>query len=377
LDNRIGTGGGKGKKETATLHSDDPVRYILIMFDKIGTDSWCSSQHISHPNPEQCTPVSGAERYCPYTNGAIYLSEIALYGEEREDPTTNFIYTDAATGITLEAVTLLKEEINSCKVTKKALTAVQSNELIEMEMKAPYGLYDVEFFLSGGRKITDMSGRTVKVTIPWELGSAILSYYSMLDGILIPPAYASDETDTAWFTYIDGTFPSNVMVLFDDNGSQGADDSYGDDDSALDGTGLVLGRLYNETGRSIGFENLTLGSPPLSIYTDGDGSFMFENVPEGMHTLCLVQEDGTVFEASRQIPVAANSTVTLTLCFDGVTLGITDMYIEGTDEYGDYVGNMNTGDHICVILPLCTVLISASAAFVLKKKRLSVIIIKR
>jgi hypothetical protein len=80
LANRIGYGGGKDIVESADLTSSSSVRYILITFDKMGSDPWCTLDHQSHD--ANCIPATGAEAYCVYSNGAVYLSEIELIGLE-------------------------------------------------------------------------------------------------------------------------------------------------------------------------------------------------------------------------------------------------------------------------------------------------------
>lgn len=86
LENRVGTGGGTGKTLSAKLECETPVRYLLIVFDKLGSDPGHKNHSFTLPDGAQ--PIGDGSQYEGVTksggtpNGGWYLSGIELFGEE-------------------------------------------------------------------------------------------------------------------------------------------------------------------------------------------------------------------------------------------------------------------------------------------------------
>lgn len=192
LSNRIGFGGGTTGRVDINVATSTSVRYVMVVFDKLGTDNWCDQDHLSHT--AACVPVEGADKYCAYTNGAVHMTEVEIYGEEGEDPTSEVNYTDTKTDVTVNVLTYNNPAaVDSIRITTKALTDSQKKAVEGFAMFAPNGLYQIDFLDKDGNVITDMSGRQVTISVPFVNGDECLAYYTEEDGLVV----LDSEIDTA------------------------------------------------------------------------------------------------------------------------------------------------------------------------------------
>ena len=91
LSNCIGFGGGTGT-QSAELSSAEEIQYVLIMFDKLDTDNWCTNpDHYTWvgTHDEHCTVATGAQRFAGVSDGGIRLQEIELYAAAEEEAAVN------------------------------------------------------------------------------------------------------------------------------------------------------------------------------------------------------------------------------------------------------------------------------------------------
>jgi hypothetical protein len=241
LENRIGYGGSKDKAiNSISLSSKVSVRYILIMFEKMGSDSWCTDKCVGKDHTKDCTPVPGADRYVQWSNGAIYVTEIRMFGNEAEDPTTTKEYEDTSTGITISVISNGVTPIDEIKITKNELTDLQKADVRSYDLFAPNGLYHVEFFDVDGKRITDMNNRTITISIPLVYGDEVFAYYSEDEGVIVVDAEIDMDTNSMSYTFVDLFSGKILMLSMSDSETPGGSPNNDSPDTGVKNSLLVL-----------------------------------------------------------------------------------------------------------------------------------------
>lgn len=213
LNNRIGYGGGKTDHLSVEVSTTESVRYILFMFDRMGTDTWCTEKHVAATHPATCVPVEGAEKYCVYSDGGIFLTELEVYGTEGANPTQEFSAKDTATGLEIQVVTHDNDvAVEGYKLTKLELTPAQEKMVEELEVEAPNGLYHIDLLDAQGNVITDMSGRQMTLRKLVD-GEEYFAYYTPDTGIVIYDAPIDLETGYMTWIFEEGSAYFDILVL--------------------------------------------------------------------------------------------------------------------------------------------------------------------
>jgi len=172
MNNRIGHGGDDGEFVSSILDSKKSVRYILIVFNKQGTDP--GNLDDDGRSLRDQIDTTGALKGCTWADAGVYIGDISLYGKEGVDTTETLTYTDPDTGIKVEVITYDNPvSIASIAIKRTPISDIHKG-MITLDAMYPLGDgYRIEFYDKQGNLVTDMSGRQFKVSFPMEYGDEV------------------------------------------------------------------------------------------------------------------------------------------------------------------------------------------------------------
>ncbi|MBQ9963992.1 MAG: hypothetical protein IJP14_02600, partial [Clostridia bacterium] len=174
--------------------SDKPFRYVLLVWNKMGTDPGNLWDGYDVETKKQ-DPVGTITKHSlpgsTWANSGVFLNEIEVRGTPMQDPTDTRDFTDEETGINVHMITYNNDvKITSMQVVKKELTEHQLRVIEEEEgLFAPNGLYHLLFFDANGNAVTDMSGRKYTITFPLINGDETVY---VLNSLMLPVYLQAD-----------------------------------------------------------------------------------------------------------------------------------------------------------------------------------------
>lgn len=170
LSNLIGHGGSTEEMLSSKITYNKSVRYVLIMFNKLGTDPGNLNDSGTQSLASK-VDKTGALPGCTWADSGIYLGEVSIYGKEGTDTTSKIDYTDEDSGVKVEVITYDNDvTIESIKINRKPVSELHKST-ISLDAMYPLGdSYNIEFFDKDGNKVTDMKGRQFKVYFPMYYG---------------------------------------------------------------------------------------------------------------------------------------------------------------------------------------------------------------
>ena len=170
--NDVTASGYKHKSEfTSELTSSDSVRYLVVMFDKLGAD-------VGNLNDTKFnTTITGTKNAlpgCSWANSAFALSEIEVYGKKGTNPTQTLVETNEEYGVAVEVVTYANsEKLEKINITAAPMDESQKGVLMEYGLTSAFGMFNIEFLNASG-KPANMEGRLVTIKFKMEMGDEML-----------------------------------------------------------------------------------------------------------------------------------------------------------------------------------------------------------
>jgi len=210
LNNLIGHGGSDEPILTSKLNSNKSVRYVLVTFNKLGTDPGNLNDDGTR-SLASSVDRTGALPGCTWADSGVYIYEISLYGTKGIDTTETLTYTDKESGVEVKVVTYDNPvSIKKIAVLRNKIVDIY-NGILLLENLYPIGdSYRIEFYDENGNVVTDMKGRQFTVSFPMEYGDEVV-YRINEDGSIEKMNLAIDM-DTAMLVY--ASSPDEIVYDF-------------------------------------------------------------------------------------------------------------------------------------------------------------------
>ena len=259
MNNLIGHSGGTNQHEVATTTSTKSIRYVLLVFNKLGTDPGnLNDQYAEGGNYDSLggnVNREGALPGCTWADAGLWFSELEVYGTEGVDPTDTDTVTDEESGVEFSVLTYDNDTyIETMKIVRNAVTAEQK-AVLEPDALYPVGdeSYKLVCYDAQGNVIDDFTGRQITITVPYVNFDEALFAVDAEGAIAIVDFFATDDLMAITYSCSGEAVATEYIVVtatepeVDDNtGNNTGDNNTGDNNTGDNNTG------DNNTGDSTG-----------------------------------------------------------------------------------------------------------------------------